>query len=196
MAMYLVAMVTCTVPGAGDVADDEPAGTRGDDVGLQPAQPPGSPSRLRFQSLHRFHGLCPDSERLGTPLPHLPFCWAHENGSLNVSRDRSQPPGHLFPDHARRVTRDYCLAGHVRGYDAACGHYCAIADDHAGQDYRSGADPHAVTEDDGLRARARYFVHHEFVGVAVEYVGVPGNRTIRADYKVIIADDRRIEIYI
>jgi len=29
---------------------------------------PGSPSRLRFQALHRFHGLRPDSERLGTPF--------------------------------------------------------------------------------------------------------------------------------
>jgi hypothetical protein len=28
---------------------------------------PGSPSRLRFQALHRFHGLHPDFERLGTP---------------------------------------------------------------------------------------------------------------------------------
>jgi hypothetical protein len=30
---------------------------------------PGSSSRLRFQALHRFHGLRPDLERLGTPLP-------------------------------------------------------------------------------------------------------------------------------
>jgi hypothetical protein len=30
---------------------------------------PGSSSRLRFQALHRFHGLRPDFERLGTPLP-------------------------------------------------------------------------------------------------------------------------------
>src|SRR5580704_18996712 len=29
---------------------------------------PGSPSRLRFQALHRFHGLRPDFERLGTPF--------------------------------------------------------------------------------------------------------------------------------
>ena len=29
---------------------------------------PGSPSRLRFQALHRFHGLHPDFEGLGTPL--------------------------------------------------------------------------------------------------------------------------------
>jgi hypothetical protein len=32
---------------------------------------PGSSSRLRFQALHRFHGLRPDSERLGNPLPAL-----------------------------------------------------------------------------------------------------------------------------
>jgi hypothetical protein len=31
---------------------------------------PGSPSRLRFQALHRFHGLRPGFERLGTPLSH------------------------------------------------------------------------------------------------------------------------------
>src|SRR5690242_2898309 len=29
---------------------------------------PGSPSRLRFQALRRFHGLRPDFERLGTPF--------------------------------------------------------------------------------------------------------------------------------
>ena len=81
--------MTRSASSRGDVADDEPAGTRGDDVGLQPAQPPGSPSRLRFQSLHRFHGSRPDSERLGTPLPHLPFCWAHEKDSLS-------PRGRVF----------------------------------------------------------------------------------------------------
>src|SRR6266581_846769 len=30
---------------------------------------PGSPSRLRFQALHRFHGLHPDFGGLGTPCP-------------------------------------------------------------------------------------------------------------------------------
>jgi helix-turn-helix protein len=30
---------------------------------------PGSPSRLRFQALHRFHSLRPDFERLGRRLP-------------------------------------------------------------------------------------------------------------------------------
>jgi hypothetical protein len=38
---------------------------------------PGSSSRLRFQALHRFHGLRPDFERLGTPLP------AREPGRLS-----------------------------------------------------------------------------------------------------------------
>ena len=70
----------------------------------------------------------------------------------------------------RETTAPVGLAGGAAG--------CFVADN--GQ----GAEP-IVVSDAG-----------EFVGVAVEYVGVPGNRTIRADYKVIIADDRRIEIYI